>query len=97
MRVKGHIAGMAAASLWLILGGGCASSPVEPASSAVKVEQVPTTDYMRSRVGTTDELSPLAPPEARQVRKVGNRWTCELNGQIMVYNDAASRWEPQGK
>jgi hypothetical protein len=98
MRVKDRLAGIAVVvSLSLMLGSGCASSPVEPSSSAVQVEQVPITSYMQSRVGTPDELSPIAPPEARKVRKVGDRWTCEINGQPMVYNDAASRWEPQSQ
>jgi hypothetical protein len=83
--------------LALMVGSGCASSPGGTPASAVKVEQDPLTAYMQSRVGTADELSPIAPPEARKVRKTGNRWTCEINGQVMVYNDAASRWEPQGQ
>jgi hypothetical protein len=62
-----------------------------------RIEQPPMTPYMRGAVGTPDELSPLAPAEARRVRKVGNRWTCEINGQLMFYNDATSRWEPQGQ
>jgi hypothetical protein len=95
---KVPITGMAAgAALLIIMGGGCAATPVAPSSSAIKVEQAPITDHMRSRVGTADELSPIAPPEARKVRKVGNRWTCEVEGRPMIYNDAASRWEPQGQ
>ena len=62
-----------------------------------QIEQSPKTPYMRSAVGTPDELSPLAPAEARKVKKVGDQWTCEINGQPMVYNDAASRWEPKQK
>ena len=65
--------------------------------AAPQIEQSPMTPYMQSRVGTPDELSPLAPAEARNVKKVGDRWTCEINGQPMVYNDAASRWEPQSQ
>jgi len=85
-----RLAGIAVvASLLFILGNGCASSSV--------VEQPKPTSYMQSTVGTPDELCPLAPGEARNVRKVGNRWTCELNGQVMIYNDAASRWEPQAE
>ena len=55
-----------AASMLIILTGGCAppSTIVQPAE----------TSYMRSAVGICDELSPLAPPEARNVRKVGNQW-----------------------
>jgi len=64
-------------------------------SAAPPIEQPPMTSYMRSVVGTPDELSPLAPAEAKNVQKVGKRWTCEIHGQPMVYNDAASRWEPQ--
>jgi hypothetical protein len=98
MRRKDRFARLATiAALSLLFGGGCASSPAGPASGAVQVEQVPITGYMQSRVGTADELSPIAPPEARNIRKVGSRWTCELNGRVMVYNDAASRWEPQGQ
>jgi hypothetical protein len=86
MHVKIHLAGPAVvAALLLMLGSGFA---------APQIEQSTMTPYMRSAVGTPDELSPLAPAEAKKVRKVGNRWTCEINGQPMVYNEAASRWEP---
>ena len=101
MHVKIDLARMvAAAALLIILGSGCASPPARHPSlagqqSAVQVEQVPITSYMRSREGTPDELSPLAPAEARNVRKVGHKWNCDLNGQTMMYNDATSRWEPQ--
>jgi hypothetical protein len=50
---------------------------------------------MKSAVGTPDELSPIAPAEARNVRKVGNQWMCDLNGQVMVYNSASGQWEPK--
>ncbi len=50
---------------------------------------------MQSQVGTSNELSPLAPAEAKKVQKVGGRWTCELNGQPMMFNNATSCWEPQ--
>ena len=70
-------------------------SMVGYAAAAPQIEQPPMTGYMRSVVGTPDELSPLAPAEAKNVRKVGNHWTCEINGQPLVYNEAASRWEPQ--
>jgi hypothetical protein len=87
MHVKRYLAwtvgAVALLSLW---GSGFAAPPIV---------QDPMTPYMRSMVGTPDELSPLAPGEARKVRKVGNQWTCELNGQPMVYNEAASRWEPK--
>jgi len=87
MQVRIQLAGMAlVAALLIMVGSGLASPPIA---------QPPMTSYMRSTVGTPDELSPLAPPEARNVHKVGNHWTCEINGQPMVYNDAASRWEPQ--
>ena len=87
MHVKIHLAWMAVVAALLILwGSGFAAPPIE---------QAPLTPYMRSTVGTPDELSPLAPAEARKVRKVGNQWTCEINGQPMVYNDATSRWEPK--
>ena len=89
MRVKIQLAWMAVVvALLLMVGSGLAAS---------QIEQPPKTSYMRSTVGTPDELSPLAPAEARKVRKVGNQWTCEINGQPMVYHEAASRWEPQGK
>jgi hypothetical protein len=98
MRFTVHRARVAAVLLaWIIPGGGCASSPADTSGAAVRVEQAPVTGYMQSRVGTPDELSPVAPAEARQVRKVGDRWTCELNGRLMVFNEATGRWEPQGK
>ncbi len=50
---------------------------------------------MRSAVGTPNEMSPVAPSEARNVRKVGNQWLCEVSGQTMVYNDATGNWEPK--
>jgi len=53
------------------------------------------TSHMKSAVGTPDELSPIAPAEARNVRKVGNQWMCDLNGQVMVYNSASGQWEPK--
>jgi hypothetical protein len=70
----------------IMLGSGFAASDIV---------QPPKTSYMQSVVGTPNELSPLAPAEARNVRKVGNQWTCEINGQPMVYNEGSSRWEPQ--
>jgi hypothetical protein len=89
MHVKIHLAFLAVVVALLIgLGSGLA---------APQIEQSPMTPYMRSAVGTPDELSPLAPAEARNVKKIGDRWTCEINGQSMVYNDAASRWEPQSQ
>jgi hypothetical protein len=86
MHVKRHLAFLGAVMALLVgSGSGFAADIVQP----------PQTPYMRSTVGTPDELSPLAPAEARQVKKVGDKWTCILNGQLMVYNEAASRWEPQ--
>jgi hypothetical protein len=90
-------------SLLTIAACGSASSPGERAAtsarspSAIAIEQPGTTSYMRSRVGTPDELSPLAPPEARNVCKIGDHWTCDVNGQTMVYNHASQRWEPGQK
>jgi hypothetical protein len=87
MQLNIRLAGMAGlATLLIFLGSGCASS---------QVEQTPVTPYMRSQVGTSNELSPLAPPGSSQVRKVGDHWTCVLNGRTMVYNGATSQWEPQ--
>jgi len=89
VRVKIQLAWMAVVvALLLNVGSGFA---------ATQIEQPPKTSYMRNTVGTPDELSPLAPAEARKVRKVGNQWTCEINGQPMVYNEAATRWEPQSQ
>lgn len=90
------------ASFLIISVSGCASSPGAPASSAapsgtVRLEQPAMTDYMHSRVGTPDELSPLAPAEARNVHKVGDQWVCEVHGQTMVYNNATACWQPQQK
>jgi hypothetical protein len=42
-------------------------------------------------------VSPLAPLEARNVRKVGNQWLCDVNGRVMVYNEATASWQPQQK
>lgn len=90
MQLKINLMGMAAvAALLLSLASGCASS--QP------LTQPAPTSYMKSAVGTPDELSPLAPGEARNLRKVGKQWLCDLNGQVMVYNEAAARWEPQQK
>jgi hypothetical protein len=103
MQIKIHLSGMAVvASILIILASGCASPSMEPSlsktqSSVISIEQPPMTNYMRSQIGTPNELSPIAPAEARNVRKVGNRWMCDLNGQAMVFNDASSCWEPQTK
>ena len=79
----------------LILATGCASSPDKPSSSPAQssvfpIEQPPMTSYMRSQVGTPNELSPIAPAEARNVRIIGNQWLCDFNGQLLVYNDASA-------
>ncbi len=84
-------------SLLIALAGGCAAAPASPqvTASGVYIKQDPITDYMRSQVGTPNELSPIAPAEATNIRKEGNRWCCDLNGQAMVFNGASSCWEPQ--
>ena len=89
MHAKIQLAWMAGVVALLVMVGSGSAAP--------QIEQPPKTSYMRSAVGTPDELSPLAPAEARKVRKVGNQWTCEINGQPMVYNEPASRWEPQSQ
>ncbi len=99
MQVKNYPSVLAAAASMLLLwASGCASSSSSLPSSSSSVEQpaqLPMTDYMRSKVGSPEELSPIAPAEARNVRKVGNQWLYDLNGQVWVYNEAAARWEPQ--
>jgi hypothetical protein len=105
MQTKINLTGLALVLALLIVGGsGCASSSSAvgsssspAASGAVKVEQAPITPYMSSQVGTPNELSPLAPAEGRNVRKVGNQWLCDVNGQPMVFDSATSCWEPQSK
>ncbi len=88
MKVKSYLAGMAVvASLLTVLGSGCASS------SGYKNPDVEATTQRTK--GTPDELSPLAPVGGQNVRKVGNQWTCELNGRVMIYNDASSSWQPK--
>lgn len=90
MKGKAYLAGMTvAALLLLILGSGCASSP------GYKNPDVEATKQRTA--GTPDELSPVAPVGGQNVRKVGKQWTCEQNGRVMIYNDAASRWEPKQK
>jgi hypothetical protein len=89
MHVKKYFAGMAGLVALLFMGGSGFAAP--------PIVQPPKTSYMQSTVGTPDELSPLAPAEARNVRKVGNQWTCEVNGQPMVYNEGTSSWEPKQK
>jgi hypothetical protein len=89
MNVKNYLAWIAGVAALLVLAGS--------GFAASEIVQPPQTPYMRSTVGTPDELSPLAPAEARKVCKVGNQWTCEVNGQPLVYNEATSRWEPKRK
>jgi hypothetical protein len=88
MNVKVYLAGMAVvASLLTILGSGCGSS------APYKNPDVEATK--QRTLGTADELSPVAPVGGQNVRKVGNQWACELNGRTMIYNDAASCWQPK--
>jgi len=88
MHFKIHLSRMAVVLLLVISASGCAAPPLE---------QPQTTSYMKHTVGTPDELSPQAPGEAKNVRKVGNHWICDLNGQVMVYDEGTARWEPQQK
>ncbi len=86
MQMKIHLSGMAvAAAMLMLLACGCASTLEQPAP----------TSQMKSAVGTSDELSPVAPGEAKNMRKVGNQWMCDMNGQVMVYNGASAKWEPK--
>jgi hypothetical protein len=90
MKISRTLSGLAlVTSLFMVLAIGCASSS--------QLEQPPTTSYMKSAVGTSNELSPMAPPEAKNIRKVGNQWQCEINGQKMRYNPAGGNWEPMMK
>jgi hypothetical protein len=90
MHVQNRLAGLAVAALLLFfLGSGCGTS------SVYKNPDVETTKQRTA--GTSDELSPLAPVGATNVKRVGNKWTCEQNGQVMIYDDAASRWQPRQK
>lgn len=93
-KINGAMMGVAA-SLLIISAGICDSSSAP--STKVRIEQPAMTEYMRSKVGTPDELSPLAPAEARNVHKASGQWVCEMNGQTMVYNNASACWEPQQK
>jgi len=91
MLQKNRVAAMVvAASLLVTLGSGCTSSPS-------KIQQPPPTSYTRSTAGTSDELSPQAPGEAQNIRRVGNQWLCEVNGKTMIYNSATACWEAQQK
>ena len=91
MQLNRILAGMAlTASMLMILTTGCASS-------SQQLEQPPQTSYMKSAMGTPNELSPMAPPEATNIRKVGNQWQCEVNGQEMKYNPVTRHWENMTK
>jgi hypothetical protein len=90
MKVKVYLGRMAVvAGLLTILGSGCGSP------STYKNPDVEATK--QRTLGTPDELSPVAPVGGQKVRKVGDHWTCEQNGRVMIYNDAASCWEPKSK
>ena len=88
MKVKGYLAAMAVvASLLTFLVSGCGSS------APYKNPDVEATK--QRTLGTADELSPVAPVGGQKVRKVGNQWTYEQNGRLMIYNDATSSWQPK--
>jgi len=90
MHVKNRLAGLAVAALLLLfLGSGCGTS------SAYKNPDVEATKQRTA--GTSDELSPMAPVGATNVKRVGNQWTCEQNGRVMIYDDASSGWQPRQK
>jgi hypothetical protein len=87
---KNRLVGMAlAASLLILVGSGCA-----PASGYKNPDVEATTQRTK---GTADELSPVAPVGATNVKRVGSKWTCEQNGRTMIYDDAASCWKPASK
>jgi hypothetical protein len=91
MWLKNNLAGLAVGtSLLIVLASSCSMM-------SSTTEQPPPTGYMQKAVGTPNELSPMAPGNARNLRKVGDHWVCEVNGKTMVYNSAASCWEPQHK
>jgi hypothetical protein len=92
MPAKINLAALMVAAMVLSFGG---SGLAAPPAGAIRVEQAPTTSYMRSQVGTPDELSPLAPAHATNVRKVGDQWLCEVNGQTMGFDAGTSCWEPR--
>ncbi len=87
MRIDRILSGLVIATLmFMFLASGCSSS-------SQPLQQPPMTSHMKSAVGTSDELSPMAPPEAKNIRKVGNQWQCEINGKEMRYNPASAQWE----
>jgi hypothetical protein len=88
MNLKIYLAAMAVALLLLMtLGSGCGPS------ATYKNPDVEATK--QRTLGTADELSPVAPVGGEKVRKVGNQWTCEQNGRLMIYNEATSSWQPK--
>ena len=94
MSAKINFAVLVVAATTLIFGGSSIAAPPGQSSGVIRIEQPPTTSYMQSQVGTPNELSPLAPAEAKNMRKVGNQWLCDVNGQTMVFIEGASCWEP---
>jgi hypothetical protein len=87
MRINRILSGLALVIfMFMIVASGCGSATQPP-------QQKPMTSHMKSAVGTSDELSPMTPPEAKNVRKVGNQWQCEINGKEMKYNPATAQWE----
>ncbi len=67
MTIDRTLSGLAIATLmFMILAIGCGSS-------SQPLQQPPMTSHMKSAVGTSNELSPMAPPEAKNIRKVGNQ------------------------
>ena len=90
MHAQNRLAGLAVAALLLLfLGSGCGTS------SGYKNPDVEATKQRTA--GTSDELSPMAPVGATNVKRVGNQWTCEQNGRVMIYDDASSGWQPRQK
>ena len=102
-RINHRLARIAMVAVLLTFWIGCATSGVEQSapqvqatSAGIQVEQVPMTNYMRSQIGTPNELSPLAPANAKNIRKVKGQWLCDLNGQVYVFN-GVSTWVPQSQ
>ena len=93
-----RLAGTIAVVALLIVGGSGLAAPGAETTSAggIEVQQVPMTPYMQSQVGTPNELSPLAPARAKNVRKEKGQWLCDINGQTYVF-DGASTWVPKPK
>ena len=90
MHVKIHLAWMAGIVALLILLGKWICRPRDRAT--------PDDPLYAQHRGHAGRVVPVgARRTARKVCKVGNQWTCEINGQPMVYNEAASRWEPKQK